>query len=150
MLVSGSTWQAPDAVRRFKTAIDPTEVQFQPGTWLVRAATITQLIHDHTPGGLPSTGTEGPPSPAGSEPTHQPQAPPSSEFTKVVFTATQIPGSKVRDVIKVAVTPLIATGAAVTVTLEVTASHPEGIPRDTLELAVKEGLRQLNIDHDLD
>ena len=48
-----------------------------------------------------------------------------------------------------AVTPLVATGATVTVNLEVTASHPEGIPRDTLDLAVKEGLRQLNIDHDL-
>ena len=148
-LVSGSTWDAPDAVRRFKTAIDPTEVQFQPGTWLVRAATIAKLIHDHAPGGLPSTGTGEPPSPAESEPTHQPQAPSSRESTKVVFTATRIPGSNVRDVIKVAVTPLIATGATVTVTLEVTASHPDGIPRDTLELAVKEGLRQLNIDHDL-
>ena len=65
------------------------------------------------------------------------------------MTATQIPGSKVRDVVKVAVTPLVATGATVTVTLKVTASHPEGIPRDTLDLAVQEGLRQLNIDHHL-
>ena len=148
-LVSGSSWQAPDAVRRFKTTIDPTEVQFQPGTWLVRAATITRLIHDHTPRDGEDAGTEAPPGPAGPGPTDPAQDPASGDSTQVVVTATQIPGSKVRDVIKVAVTPLVATGATVTVNLEVTASHPEGIPRDTLDLAVKEGLRQLNIDHHL-
>lgn len=71
----------------------------------------------------------------------------SQDTTRVLVTASHIPGDKIRDVVKVAVTPLIATGATVTVKLEVSASHPEGIPHDTLDLTVKEGLRQLNIDH---
>lgn len=148
-LVSGSTWHAPDAVRRFQTPVDPTEVQFQPGTWLVRAATITKLIQDHTPGEDDGTTTEEPSGPTGSGSAQPTQDPPSGDPTQVVVTAAQIPGGKVRDVIKVAVTPLVATGATVTVTLEVTATHPEGIQRDTLDLTVQEGLRQLNIDHHL-
>ncbi len=45
--------------------------------------------------------------------------------------------------------PLVAAGATVTVDLTIDASRPEGIPRNTLNLTVKEGLRQLGIDHEL-
>ena len=148
-LVSGSSWHAPDAVRRFKTTIDHTEVQFQPGTWLVRAATMSQLMRDFAPQGPESSGTDEPPEPAQPDTTTAPHERSSHESTSVTVAASHIPGSKVRDVVKVAVSPLIATGATVTVKLEVTASHPEGIPHDTLDLTVKEGLRQLNIDHDV-
>ncbi|WP_420609455.1 hypothetical protein [Candidatus Poriferisodalis sp.] len=74
---------------------------------------------------------------------------PDHESTRVVVTASNIPGSKVRDVFKVAVSALVATGATAMVQLEVSACHPEGIPHDTLDLTVKEGLRQLNADHGL-
>ena len=148
-LVSGSSWRAPDAVRRFKTTIDRSEVQFQPGTWLVRAATMSQLIRDFAPDSPVDPDGDEQPESVDPEIATEPDDQSDHESTRVVVTASNIPGSKVRDVVKVAVSPLVATGAAVTVKLEVSASHPDGIPHDTLDLTVKEGLRQLDIDHDV-
>ena len=52
-----------------------------------------------------------------------------------------------RDVIKVVILPFAASGARVQTTLEVVAEAGEaGIPRETLELTVMEGLRELGID----
>ena len=59
-LASGSAWDAEDAVLRFAQTVDPTEIQFQPGTWLVRAATIKEMIAKRTP--------PQPPAPTGPEP----------------------------------------------------------------------------------
>ncbi len=57
-----------------------------------------------------------------------------------------IPASKVRDVLKVAVLPLAAASADVTVQLTISADGGQGdIPRETLTLAVNEGLRQLGL-----
>ncbi len=154
-LVSGSAWYAPDAVRRFGTTIDPSEIQFQPGTWLVRATAIKQLIDDHCPDRPPGGGSEeptGPETPSGPDSTPTPgrdEPGPSGDPTGVVVVASQVPADRVRDVVKVAVSPLVAAGATVTVTLTISASRPEGIPRNTLDLAVSEGLRQLGIDHQL-
>jgi len=153
-LASGAAWYAPDAVRRFATPVGADEIQFQPGTWLVRAAAIKQLIDAHAPTGAPASGPE-PPPPSGDttfgsadpSPADEPAAPPSPGARTVVVTATRIPADKVRDVVKVAVTPLVATGADVTVSLEINAAHAEGIPQDRLDLVVKEGLRQLGIEH---
>ena len=153
-LASGAAWYAPDAVRRFATPVGADEIQFQPGTWLVRAAAIKQLIEAHTPAAAPDPGPEPPPAPGGTtpgagnaSPTDDDPAPASPDTTSIVVTATRIPANKVRDVVKIAVTPLVATGADVTVTLEINAAHADGIPQDRLDLVVKEGLRQLGIDH---
>jgi len=153
-LASGAAWYAPDAVRRFAAPVDPAEIQFQPGTWLVRASAIKQLIDAHAPTGEPAPSPEPSTAPGGAtpgaadeSPTGEPAAPPRPDTRTVVVTATRIPANKVRDVVKVAVTPLVATGADVTVTLEINAAHAEGIPQDRLDLVVKEGLRQLGIDH---
>jgi hypothetical protein len=155
-LAAGAAWYAPDAVRRFATAIDPTEIQFQPGTWLVRANAIKKLIDGHSPTGPPPpSGPEPPPAP-GTTP-GSPDTPPAEgqdaaqapRTSGIVITTTQVPADKIRDIVKVAVTPLVSKGAEVTVTLEINASHPEGIPHDTLDLVVKEGLRQLGIDHEV-
>ena len=154
-LASGATWYAPDAVRRFNTDLDPSEIQFQLGTWLVRAAAITTLIRDHTPGDGPSSGS-GTSTAEGTHTGHKSTHPtgdeetgPTGDPTSVVVTANQVPADRVRDVVKVAVLPLVAAGASVTVTLTIRASHPEGIKRNTLDLTVKEGLRQLGIEYDL-
>ena len=48
-LASGAAWNAPDALLRFAESVDPTEVQFQPGTWLVRAGAIKALHEERTP-----------------------------------------------------------------------------------------------------
>ena len=67
----------------------------------------------------------------------------------MTLTARGIPADKIREVVKVAIMPLAATGADVDITVEVVASHPDGVPRTTLDLTVAEGLRQLGLDHDL-
>ena len=58
----------------------------------------------------------------------------------------EIPASKVRDVVKVAVLPLAAASSDVTVELLITAEGSlAGIPRETLDLVVLEGFRQLGL-----
>ena len=61
-----------------------------------------------------------------------------------------IPGSQARDVIKIAVLPLSAASPEVTVEMVVRAEGGmSGIPRETLDLVVLEGLHQLGL-HDVD
>jgi hypothetical protein len=61
-----------------------------------------------------------------------------------------VSADKIRDVIKVAVMPLAAAGADVSVTVEVGAESTTGVSRNTIDLVVKEGLRQLGVHHDVD
>ena len=42
--LSGSDWADEDAVLRFGVELDQREVQFQPGTWLVRAGAMKDLL----------------------------------------------------------------------------------------------------------
>jgi hypothetical protein len=162
-LASGSAWDAEDAVLRFSQSIDPTEIQFQPGTWLVRAATIRELIARRqppppTPGpdAPPATGAQG-----GEPPTPQPDdknpgttspgpgtppkpANPVGPIPGVGIHLAGIPASKMRDVIRVAVIPLSQASTDVTIELNIHADGGlTGIPRETLNLVVLEGLRQL-------
>ncbi len=74
----------------------------------------------------------------------------SSDPTHLTVRVTGVSADKIRDVIKVAVTPLAAAGADVAVTVEVSADGPSGVPRNTIDLVVKEGLRQLGVDHTVD
>ncbi len=56
-----------------------------------------------------------------------------------------------RDLIKVAILPFAASGARVETTVELVADAGDaGIPRETLELTVLEGLRQLGLDVDVE
>lgn len=58
-----------------------------------------------------------------------------------------VPASKARDVLKVAVLPLSSSGAEVTIELSIDADGGlGGIPRETLNLVVLEGLRQLGLE----
>lgn len=66
-------------------------------------------------------------------------------------TIRNVPADKMRDVIKVAVLPFAASGAQVETTLEIAAEAGDaGIPRETLDLTVLEGLRQLGLEVDLE
>jgi hypothetical protein len=151
-LASGSAWDAEDAVLRFAQQIDPSEVQFQPGTWLVRAGATKELIAKRQP---VTIGTETVASPADS-PTVTPEADTAERHTitaaptglgRVRIHIAGVPASKARDVIKVAVLPLSASAADVTLELTITADGGlAGIPRETLNLVVLEGLRQLRLD----
>jgi uncharacterized protein len=158
-LASGSDWDAEDAVLRFAQAVDPSEIQFQPGTWLVRAATIKEMLARRTPSGPPVFPGPEPGKPQGELPTAPPEgsdgkSAETTETTKPVSATGPIPGvtihikdvpaSKMRDVIRVAVLPLSGASADVTVELTIRADGGlAGIPRETLNLVTLEGLRQL-------
>ena len=157
-LASGSAWNAEDAVLRFDQPVDASEIQFQPGTWLIRAAAMKELIAGRGPA-TTVTATDMQPGRAGapldegrvSEPATETAAahPAGRTLPRVTIRIEEIPASKMRDVVKVAVLPLTAASSDVTVELVIRAEGGlAGIPRETLELVVLEGLRQLGL-HDV-
>jgi uncharacterized protein len=162
-LASGSAWDAEDSVLRFSESVDTSEIQFQPGTWLVRAAAIKELIALRKPpelathGAGDSTLTTGPEGGTGEvspgseeEGVEAIPQPSTAVLPGVILHVRSVPGSQLRDVIKVAVLPLSAASPAVTVDLTIRAEGGmSGIPRETLDLVVLEGLRQLGM-HDID
>ncbi len=161
-LASGAAWDAEDSLVRFNVFVDPSEIQFQPGTWLVRAAAINKLIAIREPsqaGSSPkaaifATGSDLPPRAQdhvarqqedldGARPHPAPQA---QTLRGLTLRLRGVPGNQVRDVVKVAVLPLSAASPEVTVDLIIRAEGGiAGIPRETLNLVVLEGLRQLGL-----
>jgi uncharacterized protein len=157
-LASGSAWDAEDSLPRFGDFVDPSEIQFQPGTWLVRAGAIKSLITTREPTQLPgSEQSEG----RGRERTQEPEnegearseedvkerlSPQALTLPGVTLRVRNVPGSQAREVIKVAVLPLSAASPDVTVDLVIRAEGGiAGISRETLNLVVLEGLRQLGL-----
>lgn len=151
-LASGATWDADDSVLRFQTHVLPGEIQFQPGTWLLRAATAKRLLEGRAPSPEPvSAGGPSGPVHVVVEPEAEEQpagAGGPANPTRVTISVTGVTADKIRDVLKVAVFPLTSGGATVSVNVEVVADDPSGIPRNTLDLVVLEGLRQLGVDHE--
>ena len=156
-LVSGGDWTAPDAVIRYGARVDISEIQFQPGTWLVRASAANELLAARPQDDADTPIAPIAPSPSGAttdDGAHQPDDAPAD--TKAVLGRVRlriagVPAAKARDVIKVAVLPLTAAAADTRVTFEVEADGGlGGIPRETLELVVYEGLRQLGLDFDVE
>ncbi len=160
-LVAGSDWQADDAVIRFNVAIDPGEVQFQPGVFLVRASSVKDLLA-RRPGERTTTGQEA----TSDEDRHEgvTKAPVPGDdvetmlrsskaerdkiVTRVSVSIKNVPATKARDVVKVAVLPLSAVSSEVSIDIVIRANGGfSGIPRDTLDLVVAEGLRQLGLSH---
>jgi hypothetical protein len=148
-LSSGSAWDAEDAILRFGQPVDPTEIQFQPGTFLVRASAIRALLEQR---GVPPTAEV--PSVGPAPTTEQPGEAPSTAtegaaagaFQRVTIVIRSVPASKARDVVKVAILPLSAQSTEVDVDFTIHADGGiSGIPRQTLELVVLEGLRQLGL-----
>jgi hypothetical protein len=67
-------------------------------------------------------------------------------LSKVTVRVKAIPGSKAREVVKVAVLPLGASSSDVSVEMTIRADGGlAGISRETLNLVVLEGLRQLGL-----
>lgn len=160
-LASGSNWDADDAVLRFGEPVDGNEIQFQPGMWMVRAATIKELTAKRgisTSGDSKDAGTPGPEPTGGtvlepggkSEDSIPVDGGAGATIAGVTIHIRAVPGSKVREVVKVAVLPLSASSPDVDVELTIRAEGGlAGIPRETLNLVVLEGLRQLGL-HDVD
>jgi uncharacterized protein len=153
-LASGSAWDAEDAVLRFRETIDPTEVVFQSGIWLVRAATIKQLIDKRGPETSTTSSPQEPtiPEPRDGETNVPPDVDAPADEDKLtrrlVLHVHDVPVEKARDVLKVAVLPLSSQGAEVVMNIDVTASAPDGIPAHVLDLVINEGLRQLGLKFD--
>lgn len=149
-LASGSSWNAEDAVLRFGETVDPTEVQFQPGIYLVRAAAISPLLQ-----GRQTSEEEG----GVAEPFEEPHAEGETAgdsvspgvaagrlIRELAISIENVPVDKVRDVLKTAVLPLAAESSDVTVNLAIRAkSSGDGFTHNTVDLVVKEGLRQLGL-----
>jgi hypothetical protein len=156
-LTSGRAWNAEDAVVRFREPVQPSEIQFQPGMFLVRASAARAIVAARqTEPTQEASGDESqrpPAEPQKDEPTATQGTGDStrpSAIRRVSITVDHVPASKVRDVVKVAVHPLASAGADVAVGFTVTADAGGGtIPRDTLSLTVTEGLRQLGVDFDV-
>ena len=164
-LASGSDWRADDAVLRYGTGMSLDEIEFQPGTWLVRAKTMDALLRsrpDDESVVSPQTATgseDGPPEAAvagteegttsavGSTDASRP----GKKTTKVRVTVRDVPADKARDVIKVAVLPLSANSVTTSFDIVIEADGgAAGISRETLDLVVAEGLRQLGLDADIE
>ncbi len=168
-LASGASWDAEDAELRFGEPVELGEIRFQPGTFLVRGSAMEKLLekrrpeassrpgaHDDRTPGVPAGGpfahhehwttpdsrTEAVTAP----PAATRPAGPARTLPGVTVRVRGIPGSKARDVVKVAVLPLEAVSTGVEVEISI---HAEGglagIPREALDLVVMEGLRQLGL-----
>ena len=153
-LASGSSPEAEDAVLRFREPVELSEIQFQPGTWLVRAAAIKELLakrgrvlaETQTPIGSSSSAQvrDNLMERGDDEPETEKVQVAKSTLSAVKLHLPQVPGTKMRDVVKVAVLPLTAVSPDGTVELLIRADGGlDGIPRETLNLTVLEGLRQL-------
>ena len=149
-LVSGSAWDAPDAVVRFAEAQDPSEIEFQPGTWLVRAAVARGLKSERA--GRGAADIAPPPDAAAVEWAEAPPGPPpagespTATLASVTLRISHVPASKARDVVKVAVIPLAAVSSDLELDVVIRAGGGiAGIPKETLNLVVLEGLRQLGL-----
>jgi hypothetical protein len=159
----GASWNAPDSVLKIAAEMSADEVQFQPGVYLVKAGPIREEIGKRAPVTLtappvtpmPGGGTTGgdgtevaTPVKPGKE--QEEPAVPTTGTTSVHIKLTGVPADRARDVLKVAILPLAATGATVEVDLQITASSENGIPTEMLDLVVAEGLRQLGIKFEID
>lgn len=160
-LASGSDWTADDAVLRFgNVAVELDEIEFQPGTWLVRAGAIDELIKTR-PAAAPAVpaapGAPGVIAPETLEPAvHEPEsvepkpARPANVVGKVRVVIRNVNADKARDVVKVAILPLSANSVSTTFDITIEADGgANGIPRETIELVVSEGLRQLGLEADI-
>ncbi|MGH9114160.1 MAG: hypothetical protein ACRDZN_17940 [Acidimicrobiales bacterium] len=98
-LASGSSWDADDAVLRFAQTIEPSQVQFQPGTWLVRAAGAEHPNVDaDTTGGGTETASKPHPEPT-TEGGSTAATTPSSTLSRVTIRVRGVPAGKARDVV---------------------------------------------------
>jgi hypothetical protein len=148
-LVSGSAWDADDAVVRFRQPVLADEVQFQPGTYLVRAAAARALVKDVTPANMPEAPVEESHGPIDRTADHcEPE--PSGRVTpprSLTISLTNVPSAKARDVVREAVLPLAKANPVVEVDMVIHVDGgTAGVAPDDLDLSIIEGLRQLGLD----
>jgi len=151
-LVSGSSWDAEDAAVRFEEAVPPDEIQFQPGTYLVPAATARGLVKDTAAGDRPVT-----PTPEG----HPPVTAPSDDRTsgsdgraapprRLTLSLANVPSAKARDVVRGVVLPLAKANPLVEVDIVIRVDGgSDSVGPDDLDLIIIEAMRQLGLVPDI-
>lgn len=146
-LVSGSAWDADDAVVRFREPVARDEVQFQPGTYLVRAAAVQSLSRDLTPASTPATPAEALPGfDDSAEPHSGPAAGRNTPPRSLTISLANVPSAKVRDVLRGAVLPLAKANPMVEVDIVIHVDGgTAGVAPEDLDLSILEGLRQLGL-----
>ncbi|WP_225838799.1 ATP-binding protein [Streptomyces sp. NK08204] len=151
-LVSGSNWQAVDAVVRIGEDVLPGEIDFQPGTWLVRASRAQALRATRTPDSPPPpsegqrTASPTVPQPRTPGTPDRPSPTPSAAGpTELRLHIADVPADKLRDVVKVTVLQFAAQGADVRVDMDVSVQSGQPIPPHIIDLVVEEGLGQLGL-----
>jgi len=150
-LASGSRWDAPDAVLRFREAVPENEIHFQPGTYLMRAAAIEPLVAGREiPAATPLQSPAGGHTDAGLTPTLDQPEPPAGGANAALRTIRlhirDVPSSKARELIRAAILPLAKSYGDVTIDVTITAADGDGSTRSDLDMTVLEGLRQLGLD----
>jgi hypothetical protein len=158
----GATWDAPDSVLKIDAEVASDEIQFQPGVFVVKAGPAREELARRGPAapGAPSSEPRAdglqpqPVSGDDEEATVRPEddqvpvAPGGARIVRIHLRG--VTADRARDVLKVAVLPLAASGATVGVDMQIDANSQNGIPTDTLDLTVAEGLRQLGIDFEIE
>lgn len=137
-LVSGSAWDAEDAVVRFREPVVPDEVQFQPGTHVVRAAAAHALIRDTTTDDWAIASAEDADTPVDSpddlcnvEPAGR-AAPPR----RLTISLARVPSAKARDIVRGAVLALAKANPVVEVDMIIHIDGgTAGVAPDDLDLS---------------
>lgn len=150
-LSSGSAWDAPDAVLRFREPVARDEIEFQPGTFLVRAKAMESLLGERGQADGPERSTPGATHPDEEEPgtAESGGTEPDGQRTALRLTIdlAGIPSSKTREVLRAAVLPLAASNPTVTIDLTIHVDGGQsGVSLADLDLTVLEGLRQLGLE----
>ena len=161
-LASGSNWDADESLLRFnsyrRANRDPVpaghvarpRVSDRRGSIAAREPQQTPFPVVTTPPtqvpGGPPPSREGPVAAGGAGGTEGRTPVEPAALPGLTLRVRGVPGSKARDVIKVAVLPLTAASPEVTLDVVIRAEGGmSGIPRETLNLVVLEGLRQLGL-----
>ena len=150
-LASGTAWNAPDAVRRFREPVIEDEIHFQPGTFLVRAAAIEPLVapadrekrEAATVGPTPTPDTDDKATPGGGTTTPDGKA----TLAALSIDIRGVPATKARELLRAAILPLAKSYADVSIDVTISASGGDGVARSELDLTVLESLRQLGVEN---
>jgi hypothetical protein len=113
---------------------------------IARTATTADSSTPVVPGTTDAASAQEPGTETSETPSSTSAGPGLGTLRGVTIRLSAIPGAKARDIVKIAVLPLSAVSPTVTLDLTIRAEGGlSGIPRETLNLVVLEGLRQLGI-----
>src|SRR5262249_49411810 len=133
---------------RFRVAVPRNEIQFQPGTYLIRAAIAQNLLKDRASDDVSTaeTGTEVSISSSTSEDHPDELDGQKPVPRRLTISLGGVPSAKARDVVRGAVLPLAKANPVVEVDIVIRVDGgTAGVGPEDLDLSIIEGLRQLGL-----